>query len=295
MLRPVEYASFFLSLPNHALSEQSPNKFIYYSLWFSFAYASIASGEAIARLQHGLTVEIRGDEAFYSNGGKSGLGSSAALTAALVGGLLQHLGVFSVEQVHKVAQTAHATAQGKLGSGFDIAAAVFGTGTYVRFTEALLRPIMAKVCRPHSLCFRFWFCFLLSALYVCMCIVIFDIIVDGKMSNFVLLQADEGLLPVDAVENLFVHTHWDHSHSGFALPPGVSLMLGTSLSSSDLTCFVASFLFVCVVCLPLLCYSGAVAGGSNTPGMVTLVLKWKRDRAEEAMPAWSALVSGAPV
>ena len=71
---------------------------------------------------------------------KTGLGSSAALTTSLVGALLQWFGVIRLglrkgdddrRIVHNLAQLAHAVAQGKIGSGFDVAAAVYGE--YVAF------------------------------------------------------------------------------------------------------------------------------------------------------------------
>ena len=79
---------------------------------------------------------------------KTGMGSSAALTTSLVGALLQWFGVVRLGQrkgdddrrlVHNLSQLAHAVAQGKIGSGFDVATAVYGTllhcsittGTYV--------------------------------------------------------------------------------------------------------------------------------------------------------------------
>ena len=66
---------------------------------------------------------------------KTGLGSSAALTTSLIGSLLHFFGAVNLNQpdpdkdfriVHNVAQLAHAAAQGKLGSGFDVSAAVYG-------------------------------------------------------------------------------------------------------------------------------------------------------------------------
>lgn len=66
---------------------------------------------------------------------KTGMGSSAALTTALVGALLQwfevtrlglRAGMEDRKIVHNLAQLAHAAAQGKIGSGFDVAAAVYG-------------------------------------------------------------------------------------------------------------------------------------------------------------------------
>lgn len=86
---------------------------------------------------------------------KTGLGSSAAMTTSVVAALLHYLGVvrlpFSVKNpheekllnsdldlVHIAAQTAHCIAQGKVGSGFDISAAVYGSQRYVRFSLGVL-------------------------------------------------------------------------------------------------------------------------------------------------------------
>lgn len=86
---------------------------------------------------------------------KTGLGSSAAMTTAVVAALLHYLGVvslssFSEDQshgrkddsdldiVHVIAQTAHCIAQGKVGSGFDVSSAVFGSQRYVRFSPEVL-------------------------------------------------------------------------------------------------------------------------------------------------------------
>ena len=66
---------------------------------------------------------------------KTGLGSSAALTTSLVGGLLEWFGVVKLVDgtdsenrriIHNLSQLVHANAQGKIGSGFDVAAAVYG-------------------------------------------------------------------------------------------------------------------------------------------------------------------------
>jgi phosphomevalonate kinase len=80
---------------------------------------------------------------------KTGMGSSAALTTSLVGVLLQWFEVIALptaEQangsgaaesrriVHNLSQLVHANAQGKIGSGFDVAAAVYGTQLYRRFS-----------------------------------------------------------------------------------------------------------------------------------------------------------------
>ena len=84
---------------------------------------------------------------------KTGMGSSAALCTSLVGCLLRTFRVISLgpkgrakaaeeedrRLLHNLSQLAHAIAQGKIGSGFDVAAAVYGTQVYSRFDAA-------KVC-----------------------------------------------------------------------------------------------------------------------------------------------------
>lgn len=85
---------------------------------------------------------------------KTGLGSSAAMTTAVVAALLQYLGAVhlplstktqyrakddaDLDLVHVVAQSAHCIAQGKIGSGFDVSAAVYGSQRYVRFSPSVL-------------------------------------------------------------------------------------------------------------------------------------------------------------
>ncbi|XP_050237855.1 phosphomevalonate kinase, peroxisomal [Mercurialis annua] len=81
---------------------------------------------------------------------KTGLGSSAAMTTAVVAALLHYLGVVDLstlcrdkeshdlDVVHIIAQTAHCIAQGKVGSGFDVSSAVYGSHRYVRFSPEVL-------------------------------------------------------------------------------------------------------------------------------------------------------------
>ena len=67
------------------------------------------------------TIEIKETEHFRP-GKKVGLGSSAAVTVATVKAFLKE----KHEEVFKRAYVAHTRAQGKIGSGFDVAAATFG-------------------------------------------------------------------------------------------------------------------------------------------------------------------------
>lgn len=75
---------------------------------------------------------------------KTGLGSSAALVTALVSSIVVHRTVQPEElpavrdKLHNLAQAAHCAAQGKVGSGFDVAAAVYGSCLYRRFSPEIL-------------------------------------------------------------------------------------------------------------------------------------------------------------
>ncbi|KKK26499.1 hypothetical protein ARAM_001021 [Aspergillus rambellii] len=78
---------------------------------------------------------------------KTGLGSSAALVTALVSALVIHrtmqpddIGA-ARDKLHNLAQAAHCAAQGKVGSGFDVAAAVYGSCLYRRFSPSILESI----------------------------------------------------------------------------------------------------------------------------------------------------------
>ena len=83
---------------------------------------------------------------------KTGLGSSAALVTAFVAAVLGHYLPTSREptndgpwraKVHNLAQAVHCTAQGKIGSGFDVAAAVYGSCIYRRFSPTILERLGA--------------------------------------------------------------------------------------------------------------------------------------------------------
>ena len=74
---------------------------------------------------------------------KTGLGSSAALTVSLIAAFLHILNVpHSRALIHVVAQVAHGRAQGKVGSGFDVASATYGSLLFSRVPAAVLRRVM---------------------------------------------------------------------------------------------------------------------------------------------------------
>ncbi|KAI1615134.1 phosphomevalonate kinase [Exophiala viscosa] len=90
-----------------------------------------------------------------SDAHKTGLGSSAALVTSLTGAMLAFYstksgadGSLPQQTVHNLAQAAHCAAQGKVGSGFDVAAAVFGSCLYRRFTPTILE-VVGEHTNPH--------------------------------------------------------------------------------------------------------------------------------------------------
>ncbi|KAI4271971.1 MAG: hypothetical protein LQ337_005617 [Flavoplaca oasis] len=89
-------------------------------------------------------------EESLSEAHKTGLGSSAALVTAFVAAVLTyHLDENQLvlrsdsgrRRLHNLAQAAHCAAQGKVGSGFDVAAAVYGSCVYKRFSPSILEEL----------------------------------------------------------------------------------------------------------------------------------------------------------
>ncbi|KAK7196451.1 phosphomevalonate kinase protein [Novymonas esmeraldas] len=81
---------------------------------------------------------------------KTGLGSSAAMTTSLVACLCHHFHAAgsSQEYVHRIAQIAHSVTQGKIGSGFDVYTAVYGTCAYRRFPASRVSMMMDGAQQP---------------------------------------------------------------------------------------------------------------------------------------------------
>ena len=92
---------------------------------------------------------------------KTGLGSSAALITSLVCALLLRFGVITGASLmqgadewdegrrlaHNLAQYVHCLAQGKVGSGFDVSSAIFGSHIYTRFDPAVIQGLMSDQVR----------------------------------------------------------------------------------------------------------------------------------------------------
>jgi phosphomevalonate kinase len=68
---------------------------------------------------------------------KTGLGSSAAMITSLIAALFVHFDMPD-SMLHNVAQFCHCLAQGKIGSGFDVCAALNGSLVYQRFSPCFI-------------------------------------------------------------------------------------------------------------------------------------------------------------
>nr|KAJ0202411.1 hypothetical protein LSAT_V11C600326270 [Lactuca sativa] len=139
-----------------------------------------------------ITLNSSSGESCKPEVAKTGLGSSAAMTTAVVAALLNYLGVVNLSSssgaqyqenldvVHIIAQMAHCIAQGKVGSGFDVSSAVYGSHRYVRFSPQVISSAQ-NVIRA---------------------------------------------LPLEEVVSDVLKGKWEHEKTKFSLPPLMNLLLG---------------------------------------------------------------------
>ena len=108
--------------------------------------------ETALRYLNEKKVEIKGfhlqtdSSEMHAQGEKLGFGSSAAITASVIFAVLSHHGVKPEnEELFKLSTLAHYFAQGKIGSGFDIAATVNGGAlVYTRFDQGQIERLALK-------------------------------------------------------------------------------------------------------------------------------------------------------
>lgn len=107
-----------------------------------YSHDESSTKETTSTLEHFVGFRLPLTEAH-----KTGLGSSAALVTALTAAVLTYYlppNIIDLERsqgqqrLHNLAQASHCTAQGKIGSGFDVAAAVYGSCVYRRFSPQIL-------------------------------------------------------------------------------------------------------------------------------------------------------------
>lgn len=189
-----------------------------------------------------VSIDIYSDDAFHSQGEssiqkgrfryhslslsevpKTGMGSSAALTVSLTTALLSNFESIDLDsrdtqnKIHNLAQLAHCIAQKKVGSGFDVATAVYGSTVYQRFPASSLEQAASTV--PDS----------------------------EEFSRII---------------RELVDSQWPMNIAPCSLPPGISLIMGD------------------------------VHGGSETPKMVSQVLKWRKENEQRANQVWDAINQG---
>lgn len=210
---------------------------------YALTYISTLQPASIAP----TSISILADQAYYSNQGKhkspssrfldfnvtlahahkTGLGSSAALVTAFTAALLSYYlprekfdidNPASLRILHNLSQVSHCAAQGKVGSGFDIASAVYGSCLYRRFSPSLLSSLPSPGAPSFTKKLR------------------------------ALVEGDD----------------WDTeiAKAAVKMPKGLRLVM------CDVDC------------------------GSQTPGMVKQVLKWREENKPEAEAIWEALQKG---
>ena len=201
---------------------------------------------------------------------KTGLGSSAAMTTSLVACFLLHLqavipnGPKTLETedlalIHNLAQLAHCAAQGKIGSGFDVSAAIWGSQLYRRFEPKVLQACLdegekvvtegeeAEEQRRARLSARIELLPVLDPYNPL-----------WKASPL----SEDGNAQSTATEGLAVsEDHHVPKPAPLQLPPGLDLLLAD------------------------------VDAGSNTPSLVSKVLAWRKEKPEWAKQLYNVIAS----
>lgn len=154
----------------HSTAAQSRNKFVETALAYALTYVSATTHASIGP----ALITILADKDYYSQtenlnfaappaskifldfnvplteAHKTGLGSSGALVTAFTAAVLAYYlrkGLTTLQsdtgkaRLHNLAQASHCAAQGKVGSGFDVAAAVYGSAVYRRFSPSILEDL----------------------------------------------------------------------------------------------------------------------------------------------------------
>ena len=221
---------------------------------------------------------------------KTGLGSSAALTVSCVAALMEYAGI-SLEEgegegegegghhahrqrdfLHALAQLVHCFAQGKIGSGFDVSAAVYGSQLYRRFPPTLLDFVIShSAIRYHH-----------------------DD-VTGTHSSSSTLPSPADILSSVGIGTLHLCTLRHTTTCTILSSTSSPLSLSVTVSSEEATAIPlsrwappassASFSPPPGIAMIL----ADIRGGSNTPSMVRKVLQWRERDPPGSLALWSSL------
>lgn len=135
------YSTVFRLSPLSQSENTHENPFIYESLEV-VTYISRILDKNLS--EKSFKLDINGDPEFYESG-KTGLGSSSALICAIISVFFKHLEILDQRILHFACQLANSRAQKKIGSGFDISCALFGSQIYTIKSSELMKLSLDKV------------------------------------------------------------------------------------------------------------------------------------------------------
>lgn len=136
------------TIGKNLITESSKSKNIVITMYSDAEYHSQKDSTLKSSYNHKYNFLYHKQEITKVN--KTGLGSSAGLVTSLTAALLSaFISDFDIEKsnlwkerVHNLAQVAHCKAQGKVGSGFDVASATFGSIIYQRFEANIITNVL---------------------------------------------------------------------------------------------------------------------------------------------------------
>ena len=130
------------------------------ALAYAYSKGAKLSGLELSTKNDDAFATIISNEASEQRISKSGMGSSSAVTVATIASILSayDLDFYENDALHKLSQLSYSIASGKIGSGFDIAAAVYGSIKYTRYSHSILKDFPAQFTPDdvHKIVSRGW-------------------------------------------------------------------------------------------------------------------------------------------
>lgn len=192
------------------------------------------------------------------------------MTTSLVGSLLVHLGVVHADEasgtlgdeelalIHNTAQLAHCAAQGKVGSGFDVSAAVWGSQLYRRFDKEAIQSLLEAGEQ---------------------------VAIEGESQGEGTSRSVLELAPfLDPRNPLWRPSPLSAASRGETNPTAIEgLADGAGVVARPAPLELPPHVQIALA---------DVDAGSNTPSMVGKILAWRKSKPEWALQMWSILASG---